>query len=81
MTDPRPNFRKLKDRIYLVRTQAGFMQAVNDAWGMDTEDLEVYGFPTEYPSVVVITAAYAGYHYAQCFSMHVNQMLSELEGE
>ena len=50
MTHPKPNFRKLKDRIYLVRTQAGLMQAINEVWGMDTEDLEVYGFPTEYPS-------------------------------
>jgi len=57
------------------------MQAINEVWGMDTEDLEVYGFPTEYPSVVVISTAYAGYHYVQCFSMHVNKMLAELEGE
>ncbi len=81
MTEPRPNFRKLKDRIYLVRTQAGFMQAVHDVWGMDTEDLEVYGFPTEYPCVVVLSTAYAGYHYLQCFSMHVNALTAELEGE
>ena len=81
MTHQKPNFRKLKDRIYLVRTQAGLMQAINEVWGMDTEDLEVYGFPTEYPSVVVISTAYAGYHYVQCFSMHVNQMLEELKGE
>ena len=75
------NYRWIDRRTAIVRTQAGLMSAINELWDGDTEDLEVYGFPTEYPSVVVITSAYAGYHYCQCYSMHVNKMLAELEGE
>lgn len=77
----KPNYRMLSPGIYLVRTQAGFMQAVNEVWSSNPDDCDVYGFPTEYPSVVTITVAYAGYHYVRCYSMHVNKMLDELQGE
>lgn len=75
------NYRWIGKQTAIVRTQAGLMSAINEIWQDRTDDCDVYGFPLEYPAVVTITIAYAGYHYVQCHSIHVNKMLAELQGE
>lgn len=54
MTAARPNWRRLANGDYLVRTQAGFNQAIRDFFTADQvwalERLE--GYPQAYPSVV-----------------------------
>ena len=47
-----PNFTHIKGRCYVVRTQAGFRQALKHYNGGDKFD-EVQGYPKAYPSFVV----------------------------
>lgn len=89
--NPRPNWFRLSDGRYLVRTQAGFDRATAhfcELWNIDSEDRSsLAGFPKSYPSVCT-------YHYdshrvyfrVSCY--HVNKhrqflemLLKELEGQ
>lgn len=73
----RPNYKQITYGVYVVRTQAGFKQALKhfDAYS------HVEGFPTSYPSVVFISDNYHGYHYTEVKCIHVNKMRDMLEGE
>jgi hypothetical protein len=66
----RQNFKPISSSIYSVRTQAGFKQAVKHYVGCDSIKSEVSGFPKKYPSIVIFSDAYSGYHYtvADCFT-------------
>lgn len=76
-------YKKIAYGIYLVRTQAGFNQAVKEVIDdrYEYQSMEVYGFSTSYPAIVSISIGYAGYHYVQCTSVHVNIMKEAIEGE
>lgn len=74
-------YRKLEPGVFVISTQAGFMQAVHEVWGENPDDCEVYGMPIEYPSLVTITVAYAGYFYVRCYPIHVPYLLEQLNSK
>jgi hypothetical protein len=74
-----PNFYPIGNGFYVVRTQAGFKQAVRDFWGPDDGRPEVVGYPLSYPSVVALSAGYKGYTYVQASCMHINEFRKGLE--
>lgn len=87
----KPNWRKLKNgHGYVVRTQAGFNQAIKDWVGNDEyiyKD-ECFNFPKKYPSVVFFHSYYRGADYYNCtcdplndYVQHLRDQLKELEGE
>tara|TARA_Y100000593_G_scaffold94032_1_gene191274 strand:+ start:56868 stop:57122 length:255 start_codon:yes stop_codon:yes gene_type:complete len=72
------NFTKITDGIYLVRTQAGFKQAINDCFGDDWQDVQLLlrtnytNYPKSYPAVVSLSIGYCGDNYLHCNNVHVN---------
>ncbi|CAM3794422.1 hypothetical protein [Castellaniella denitrificans] len=69
------NMMKIAAGIYLVRTQAGFRQAIKAEFSDHCEDWvmrDVEGWPTSYPSVVSLSLGYRGSLFVDCNSVHVN---------
>lgn len=88
----KPNWRKLTNgHGYVVRTQAGFNQAIKDWTVGDREYLTIsdyFRFPKAYPSVVYFYDFYEGYHGYNCTCTPLNEyvqnlkaQLEELEGD
>lgn len=74
------NFKHVSGDIYIVRTQAGFKNALKRYVGphrteefRDTLDYLV-GYPKSYPSVVSFSTEYQGYHYVKANCVHVNKL-------
>lgn len=70
----RTNFYPMKANanVAIVTTQAGFNKFVKQWCEHDKEYMEyLEGYPTQYPSLVVMSDGYRGYHYprATCFSL------------
>jgi hypothetical protein len=87
----KPNYRKLTNgHGYVVRTQAGFNQAIKD-WVGDEKFIykdDHFHFPTKYPSVVFFYSYYKGADYYNCtcdpldkYLEHLKAQVEELEGE
>lgn len=73
-----PNWKHIGSSFYLVRTQAGFRQALNH-WKKkmdydDDDNMRLLGFPKAYPAIVSFSDGYRGYHYIRCNVVHVNKM-------
>lgn len=50
------NMQELQRGVYIVRTQAGFRKALKRYRKYyEIEDKSAYGFPTEYPSLVLLS--------------------------
>lgn len=65
MTCNNENFKCLLNGLYLVRTQAGFKQALRHFAGeQDLNRLSPY--PTVYPAIVLLKQEYSGYHSTYC---------------
>lgn len=73
-----PNFTPLGDGFYLVRTQAGFEQALKHRFE-NTSGADVEGFPKSYPSIVSINWAYRFYHYINVNTIHVNALKNAIK--
>lgn len=58
------NFVRIREGVYIVRTQAGYSKAVKMEWGTPTNRRKSYlnttPYPTFYPSLVVMDSVYAG---------------------
>lgn len=70
-----PNVQKVACGMYVVRTQAGFKQAVKDYLGDDftmQSFNSVEGIPTRYPCVVSLCDSYRGYHFIKVNTVHLN---------
>lgn len=66
------NYSHVDGSFYIVRTQAGFKQAMKHWWG---EELgEVHGYPTAYPSLVSFSQGYNGGIYIRVSSLHLNMV-------
>lgn len=78
-----PNFTKIGHGFYVVRTQAGFKQALKNYVGEDypeyTKYNDIVGHPDSYPSVVHLDIGYRGSHYIRASCMHVNEFRKGLE--
>mgnify|MGYP000045775467 CR=1 FL=1 len=64
-----PNIQKLAYLTYIVRTQAGFRKACRYArleWDETKESLDIEGYPTSYPSVVIFEWQSYGSAVATC---------------
>jgi hypothetical protein len=77
-----PNFTKIGHGFYVVRTQAGFKQAIKHYVGADEysewkDDIE--GHPDSYPSVVHLSIGYRGDNYVRASCMHVNEFRKGLD--
>lgn len=57
--------------LYIVRTQAGFNQALRHFHAPDSAE-DVRGYPTAYPSMVHLASVYNGniYTRAECFPLN-----------
>lgn len=82
MADTRPNHQKIEPGLYLVRTQAGFKRAAVDFAGDDKEGRWsvkfMEGHPKNYPSIVIFSYYYKGFHCLQADCMHVNEYRKRL---
>lgn len=82
------NIKVLGNDLYLVRTQAGFNQAIKH-WIGDDDYLyrsDNFNFPKRYPSIVKFYSYYQGYHGYNCnctplneYKQHLNNLLKEME--
>jgi hypothetical protein len=71
----RPNMTYLGGSLYIVRTQAGFEQAVKHFERPDPVDWnEVEGYPKSYPSLLVLHRMYRGYTYVHVEAHHVKNL-------
>ncbi|QLG96609.1 hypothetical protein HZF02_32275 (plasmid) [Pseudomonas yamanorum] len=79
MTAPRPNWRRLANGHYLVRTQAGFNQALRDYFNeYQLHHLsDIAGYPKVYPSVVRLVFLH-GWNEPQAHCTPINQYKAEL---
>lgn len=80
------NMVKVSEGIYLVRTQAGFVGAVQDHFSEEFSDWHLYlktmsGHPTSYPSIVTLSLGYNGDHQFVCHACHVNRMKEVIDGQ
>jgi hypothetical protein len=73
----KPNCQQLQHGIYLVRTQAGFRQALK--LYCEGEKLDVVGFPQAYPALVLLYIGYNGTNYVGVRTVHVNQLTKILQ--
>jgi hypothetical protein len=77
----RPNCVHLRSNIFLLRTQAGFRKAVKQFWGKPEEG-EMPEMPKSYPTIAFFSIHHnAGLESLGATYMHVNAMLSALEGQ
>jgi hypothetical protein len=72
------NFKQIARGVYVVRTQAGFKQAIKHWYQCWPEDIR--GYPEKYPSVVSFSEGYDGGSWtvvSHC--THVNDMIRHLK--
>lgn len=62
----------------VVRTQAGFKKALK-RYKKDKSTSEHFGYPTSYPSLVVFSVGYQGYHYTEARCFPINDILSAVK--
>jgi hypothetical protein len=75
------NFKNLGGGFYLVRTQAGLVQAIKEYRGDEYDSNHtVFGYPKTYPSVITIDTKYnRGDHAIVVQSIHVNNLLKAIK--
>lgn len=69
-----PNWEYLKCNMYIVRTQAGFRQAVKHFWGEHAKGSDLKGYPEKFPSLVVLSEGYCGYSFVRANCIHLNDI-------
>lgn len=71
------NYEHIVGSFYLVRTQAGFKQALKCFVGEESDLAvivnEAEGYPQSYPSVVAFHWSYRGYSYVRAECHHVKR--------
>lgn len=73
------NFKKLTDGAYLVRTQAGLKQAMNDYGAVNANHCGKDKF--KYPSLVFLSVVHRGVDDFYCDWVHVNAMKDFLKDQ
>jgi len=71
--DESNNFTYLTNGFYIVRTQAGFRQALKH-YAPSLANENPSNWPSTFPSIVALSTGYAGYHFINVNVMHVNKM-------
>ena len=74
--ETKPNHTRIKGNVWLVRTQAGFRQALIKAFGREPKQdrYPVESWPKQYPAVVTLTVGYSGYHYVVANCLYPNDI-------
>jgi hypothetical protein len=73
------NWTYIRNGFYIVRTQAGFRQAVKHYWNDDSEGFpEISGRPGKYPMILCLTTGYRGIDYVNVRGLPVNDMLKAI---
>lgn len=71
--ETKPNFKHIGNSFYLVRTQAGFRQALKQWYGEGRRYKgPLDGFPKLYPSIVSFSYGYCGYDFVRANCLPVN---------
>lgn len=70
--DATKNVVQIDNNTYLCWTQAGFRKALK--LFNCGEKMEVRGYPTKYPAMVVLSLAYTGYEYTRCVTYSMNDL-------
>lgn len=76
-----PNFTYLGKNFYVVRTQAGFKQALKhfvSAEEYPSYKNDIVGYPGSYPSLVHLSLGYRGSNYIRADYMHITKLVAEL---
>lgn len=70
------NMTKIRNNVYIVRTQAGYRKALKDFQkDFDKCDKEVRSFPKTYPSFIILSSVYnGGCCVTCCESFHINEL-------
>lgn len=77
-----PNFTHVGGDLYIVRTQAGFKQAIRHWRGEScTGERRVEGYPTSYPALIALSRGYSGYDYIRVTHVHLKRVRSALKGQ
>jgi hypothetical protein len=82
MSAPRENWRHIGNNVYVVRTQAGFNQAIKHFWGplcKGERRPETFGYPRKYPSLVALSVYYHGGNDVRAQCVPVNKVLEEIQ--
>lgn len=84
---PLENVRRFNAYRYVVWTQAGFKQAcrmLRESTG-DTENTDdacpIEGYPESYPSMVVFSSGYEGYHYWQAMCRPLDKAIENARAQ
>lgn len=81
MSPPLPvdNFTHIGEDFYVVRTQAGFKQAIKH-WNSDLfeEQCRVINWPVQYPLVVTFSVGYSGTLFIRTHGIHLNTIKEAL---
>lgn len=72
------NYTYVGNRFYIVRTQAGFNQAIKHYLG-EKNEYTVQGYPTSYPSLITFNMGYRGYFYLEVNSIHLNKLFTHCD--
>ena len=75
----RENWRHIGANIYLVRTQAGFNQAIKHFTTGSDFRAEVFGYPRKYPSLVALSDYYHGATDVRAQCVHVNRVIEAIQ--
>lgn len=77
----RPNYEVLGRGFYLVRTQAGFRQAIKHRFANSPSIREERprNWPRSYPAIVSISEGYEGYYYPDVNWMPLNALASKIK--
>ena len=70
--DATKNVVQIDNVTYLCWTQAGFRKALK--LFNCGEKMEVRGYPTKYPAMVVLSLAYTGYEYIRCVAYSMSDL-------
>ncbi len=73
------NMAEVSPGMYVVRTQAGFKQALRHYVDDDVKFKSLleypHNYPTSYPSLVSISIEYRGYEYFKVNTVHLNSIV------
>lgn len=72
-----PNWQHLSGSFYMVRTQAGFRNALRHY--LEGEGLDCRGYPRTYPAMVCFSHGYNGSIYVRADVIHVKAVKAAIE--
>jgi hypothetical protein len=74
-----PNMTPLMNNFYIVRTQAGFNQALKHY--SDGDRYVSRGYPRQYPALICLSLGYEGYHFVSVKVLPLGYLRKQLKSQ